>query len=129
MNNKRFSFFGVKTEVGRASWRVLFSQCRQWINSTIHSPHYSDTSHEATPVDVPFAQGHHVSPAFFPLDFQFYMYITQNADLWDMQSGFVLQPDYFAHLPGTNEPVHFLRSFFLPQYTLYLKAIRAHHPK
>ena len=50
-------------------------------------------------------------------------------DVWDVQSGFVLQPDYFAHLPGTDEPVHFLRSFFLPQYTLYLKAIRAHHPK
>jgi len=50
-------------------------------------------------------------------------------DVWDVQNGFVLQPDYFAHLPETDEPVHFLRSFFLPQYTLSLKVIRAHHPK
>ncbi|KAG2748320.1 glycoside hydrolase family 5 protein [Suillus brevipes Sb2] len=40
------------------------------------------------------------------------------------------EPDYFAHVPGTEvEPVHFLRAFFLPQYTLHLKAIRAHHPQ
>jgi len=50
-------------------------------------------------------------------------------NVWDVQSGYVLEPDYFAHLPGTAEPVHFLRSFFLPQYTIYLKAIRAHHPQ
>ncbi|OJA07539.1 hypothetical protein AZE42_08520 [Rhizopogon vesiculosus] len=50
-------------------------------------------------------------------------------DVWDVQSGYVLQPDYFAHHPGTAESVHFLRSFFLPQYTVYLKAIRAHHPQ
>lgn len=49
--------------------------------------------------------------------------------VWDVQSGYVLQPDYFAHYPGTDEPIHFLRSFFLPQYALYLKAIRAHHPQ
>jgi hypothetical protein len=58
-----------------------------------------------------------------------YVYGRCTMYIWDVQSGFVLQPDYFAHLPGTDEPVHFLRSFFLPQYTLYLKAIRAHHPK
>lgn len=50
-------------------------------------------------------------------------------NVWDVESGYVLQPDYFAHVPGTEEPVHFLRAFFLPQYTLYLKAIRAHHPQ
>ncbi|KAG2041308.1 glycoside hydrolase superfamily [Suillus americanus] len=50
-------------------------------------------------------------------------------NVWDVESGYVLQPDYFAHIPGTNEPAHFLRAFFLPQYTLYLKAIRAHHPR
>lgn len=50
-------------------------------------------------------------------------------NVWDVESGYVLQPDYFAHVPGTQEPVHFLRGFFLPQYTLYLKSIRAHHPQ
>lgn len=50
-------------------------------------------------------------------------------NVWDVESGYVLQPDYFAHVPGTEEPVHFLHAFFLPQYTLYLKAIRAHHPQ
>jgi hypothetical protein len=50
-------------------------------------------------------------------------------NVWDVESGYVLQPDYFAHIPGTEEHVHFLRAFFLPQYTLYLKAIRAHHPR
>lgn len=50
-------------------------------------------------------------------------------DVWDVESGYVLQPNYFAHVPGTQEPVHFLRAFFLPQYTLYLRAIRAHHPQ
>jgi hypothetical protein len=50
-------------------------------------------------------------------------------NVWDIESGYVLQPDYFAHIPGTEEHVHFLRAFFLPQYTLYLKAIRAHHPR
>lgn len=50
-------------------------------------------------------------------------------NVWDVQSGYVLQPDYFVHAPGTEEPVHFLHTFFLPQCALYLKAIRAHHPQ
>ncbi|KAG1723486.1 uncharacterized protein EDB91DRAFT_1172789 [Suillus paluster] len=51
-------------------------------------------------------------------------------DVWDVQSGYIMQPDYFAHVPGTEAPVHFLRAFFLPQCALYLKALPmfAHPP-
>ncbi|KAG1728724.1 glycoside hydrolase family 5 protein [Suillus paluster] len=50
-------------------------------------------------------------------------------DVWDVQSGYVMQPDYFARIPGTEEPARFLHTFFLPQCALYLKAVRAHHPQ
>ncbi|KAG1723668.1 glycoside hydrolase family 5 protein [Suillus paluster] len=43
-------------------------------------------------------------------------------DVWDVQSGYVTQPDYFARVPGTEAPVHFLRAFFLSQCALHLKA-------
>lgn len=60
--------------------------------------------------------------------------------VWDVETGYILQPDYFRHLPWSSlatscsaEPqprveVDFLQDFFLPQITSYFSAIRAAHP-
>ncbi|KIJ63415.1 glycoside hydrolase family 5 protein [Hydnomerulius pinastri MD-312] len=60
--------------------------------------------------------------------------------VWDIRTGYVLQPEYFRYLPAptstsgwSNPPtarteVCFLQDFFLPQLTLYFKHIRAAHP-
>ncbi|KAH7890152.1 glycoside hydrolase family 5 protein [Phlebopus sp. FC_14] len=61
--------------------------------------------------------------------------------VWDIETGYMLQPDYFRYTPcpsvslsAANEPppprmeVDFLQDFFLPQLTLYFKRIRAAHP-
>ncbi|KIJ10826.1 glycoside hydrolase family 5 protein [Paxillus involutus ATCC 200175] len=53
--------------------------------------------------------------------------------VWDIETGYVLQPEYFRYLPAsgpspTLTEVHFLQDFFLPQLTLYLSHIRAAHP-
>ncbi|KAI6110848.1 glycoside hydrolase family 5 protein [Pisolithus croceorrhizus] len=61
--------------------------------------------------------------------------------VWDVETGYILQPDYFRYLPlSTSVPaahstesesrveVDFLHDFFLPQVTSYFSAIRAAHP-
>ncbi|KAI6027174.1 glycoside hydrolase family 5 protein [Pisolithus marmoratus] len=61
--------------------------------------------------------------------------------VWDIETGYILQPDYFCYLPqSTSVPtshsaesesrveVDFLQDFFLPQITSYFSAIRAVHP-
>ena len=53
--------------------------------------------------------------------------------VWDIDTGYVLQPDYFRYLPSSlSQPrteVDYLEDFFLPQLTAYFTAIRAVHPR
>ncbi|KAL4075258.1 glycoside hydrolase family 5 protein [Scleroderma yunnanense] len=52
--------------------------------------------------------------------------------VWDIETGYILQPDYFRYLPSsTSHPrmeVDFLQDFYLPQITAYFSAIRIAHP-
>ena len=54
--------------------------------------------------------------------------------VWDIDTGYVLQPDYFRYLPSSSlshprTEVDFLEDFFLPQLTAYFTAIRSIHPR
>lgn len=53
--------------------------------------------------------------------------------VWDIDTGYVLQPDYFRFLPSSSShsrtEVDFLEDFYLPQITAYFTAIRAIHPR
>ena len=48
--------------------------------------------------------------------------------VWDVQSGYILRPDYFKYNPSTGIEVHFLPDFWLPHFTAYTARIRQAHP-
>ncbi|KAF5349480.1 hypothetical protein D9756_008937 [Leucocoprinus leucothites] len=48
--------------------------------------------------------------------------------VWDVQSGFILRPDYFKFHPSTGIEVHFLTDFWLPHFAAYTARIRQSHP-
>lgn len=58
--------------------------------------------------------------------------------VWDVETGCVLQPEYFRYFPQASEmpdspparvEVQFMKDFFLPQMTLYFDTIHKIHPR
>ncbi|KAF7760819.1 CAZyme family GH5 [Agaricus bisporus var. burnettii] len=48
--------------------------------------------------------------------------------VWDIQSGYMLQPDYFKYHPTTGIEVEFMTDFWLPHFKAYGERIRSSHP-
>jgi hypothetical protein len=48
--------------------------------------------------------------------------------VWDIQSGYMLQPDYFKYHPTTGIEVEFMNDFWLPHFKAYGERIRSSHP-
>ncbi|KAF7972267.1 hypothetical protein HWV62_18594 [Athelia sp. TMB] len=47
--------------------------------------------------------------------------------VWDVQSGFVLRPDYFLFAP--EDDIEFVKDFWRPHFEAYAKRIRQAHPE
>lgn len=48
--------------------------------------------------------------------------------VWDIESGFVLRPDYFKYHPATGIEVGFMTDFWLPHFKAYSERLRKAHP-
>jgi hypothetical protein len=51
--------------------------------------------------------------------------------VWDIESGYILRPDYFRYLPGAEEevPAQFILDYWLPHWQAYSTRIRRAHPE
>lgn len=49
--------------------------------------------------------------------------------VWDIETGFCLQPDYFKFIPETGETVEFIEDFWKPHFIVFAERIRASHPE
>ncbi|KAJ7489488.1 glycoside hydrolase family 5 protein [Mycena latifolia] len=49
--------------------------------------------------------------------------------VWDVETGFIMQPQYFHALPGAPEPVEFIDDYWKPHFTTFARRIRAAHPE
>ncbi|KAG6909390.1 hypothetical protein DXG01_000690 [Tephrocybe rancida] len=49
--------------------------------------------------------------------------------VWDIETGFVLQDDYFRYLPATGEPVEFIADYWRPHFERYAARVRRAHPE
>jgi hypothetical protein len=48
--------------------------------------------------------------------------------VWDIESGYILRPDYFKYHSSTGIEVDFLSDFWVPHFVDYTKRIRSAHP-
>lgn len=49
--------------------------------------------------------------------------------VWDLETGFVLRPDYFRFDPSTGVEVEFMQDFWKPHFLAYKKRIGQAHPE
>ncbi|KAF7295266.1 Glycoside hydrolase family 5 protein [Mycena indigotica] len=49
--------------------------------------------------------------------------------VWDIETGFLMLPNYFQTLPGTDTMVEFLEDFWKPHFIAFARRIRAAHPE
>ncbi|KAJ7658939.1 glycoside hydrolase family 5 protein [Mycena rosella] len=49
--------------------------------------------------------------------------------VWDVETGFLMLPNYFHILPGADEPVEFIDDYWKPHFTVFAQRIRAAHPE
>ncbi|EAU82009.1 cytoplasmic protein [Coprinopsis cinerea okayama7 len=50
-------------------------------------------------------------------------------NVWDIQTGYVLRPDYFKFHPETQEEVSFISDFWKPHFLAYSSRLRKSHPE
>ncbi|KAJ7021048.1 glycoside hydrolase family 5 protein [Mycena alexandri] len=49
--------------------------------------------------------------------------------VWDVETGFLMLPQYFRMLPGADAPAEFIEDFWKPHFTAFARRIRASHPE
>ncbi|KAJ6567607.1 glycoside hydrolase family 5 protein [Mycena vulgaris] len=49
--------------------------------------------------------------------------------VWDVETGFIMLPQYFHTLPGAAEPVEFIDDYWKPHFEAFALRIRAAHPE
>ncbi|KAI5828833.1 glycoside hydrolase family 5 protein [Schizophyllum commune Tattone D] len=49
--------------------------------------------------------------------------------VWDVDTGFVLRPDYFRALPGTSEDIEFVADYWRPHFEAFAARIRQSQPE
>ncbi|KAL1742209.1 glycoside hydrolase family 5 protein [Schizophyllum fasciatum] len=49
--------------------------------------------------------------------------------VWDVETGFVLRPDYFRALPGTGEDVEFVADYWRPHFEAFAARVRRAQPE
>ncbi|RDB19404.1 hypothetical protein Hypma_013606 [Hypsizygus marmoreus] len=49
--------------------------------------------------------------------------------VWDVETGFMLQDDYFRYSPETGDAVDFLEDYWKPHFVKFAERIRASHPE
>ncbi|PPQ84643.1 hypothetical protein CVT24_007033, partial [Panaeolus cyanescens] len=49
--------------------------------------------------------------------------------VWDVQTGYVLEPSYFVTRPGTTDEVEFIADYWKAHFVAYTRAIRRYHKR
>ncbi|KAJ7471327.1 glycoside hydrolase family 5 protein [Mycena galericulata] len=49
--------------------------------------------------------------------------------VWDIETGFVMLPQYFHTLTGEDEPVEFIEDYWRPHFEAFARRIRSAHPE
>ncbi|KAJ7139010.1 glycoside hydrolase family 5 protein [Mycena epipterygia] len=49
--------------------------------------------------------------------------------VWDIETGFLMLPQYFHTLPGADGPVEFIDDYWKPHFVTFARRIRAAHPE
>lgn len=49
--------------------------------------------------------------------------------VWDVETGFILRPDYFKYSPTTGKLVDFIEDYFKPHFVAWARRVRASHPE
>ncbi|KAJ7198786.1 glycoside hydrolase family 5 protein [Mycena pura] len=49
--------------------------------------------------------------------------------VWDIETGFLMLPNYFRTLPGTDTPVEFIEDYWKPHFVAFSRRIRAAQPE
>ncbi|KAJ7621092.1 glycoside hydrolase family 5 protein [Roridomyces roridus] len=49
--------------------------------------------------------------------------------VWDIETGYIMLPNYFTTLPGTSEPVEFVNDYWRPHFETFSRRIRSAHPE